>query len=566
MLLRLDSDLRNFKAAHFAPGLNIAVAERTRTATASDSRNAVGKSSFVRTLDFLLGSSARVDHLMRRPELAGRSFELTLEIEQEEVTIRRSGEAPNAILINDHAVNLTGLNAFLGAKLFGLVGEQNEPGYRQLLSYYLRSEADGAFQHATRTHARQSNVSLQTPLAYLFDLDTRVPTRAQEIANSKKSTKALRDAAKDPVFGRAMGSAAQLEAEISTLSLERISIERQLVNFRVVDKYTENLKRAEELSRLIRKENDATAIAIERVRDLEQALTVEDGQQPDHSYLVRIYQQVGVLFPERAIKSFAEVAEFHESVVRNRRAYLNDELADARRKADAASGRVAEMDLERSALMILLREGGALETFQELQKELGATEGKVAELRERLSSVHALKEAQSFLNKQSLALEDMARADLGQRREQVELIKNLFSEYAYTIYGSRRPATLGIHESEQGYVFSPTLGGDDSAGVKSIEIFCFDLAMAVTAKQAGHGPDFLVHDSHLYDAVEARQIASALELASSVCGVEGMQYIVGMNSDDLDKARAISPDLPFHQCATMTDEYEHGGLFGLRFN
>jgi uncharacterized protein YydD (DUF2326 family) len=215
---------------------------------------------------------------------------------------------------------------------------------------------------------------------------------------------------------------------------------------------------------------------------------------------------------------------------------------------------------------VLLQEGGALETFQEMQKNLGATEGRIAELRERLASVQALKEAQSFLNKQSQALEDMTKNDLEQRREHVEEIKTLFSEYAYKIYGSRRPATLGIRESDHGYVFSPTLGGDDSAGVKSIEIFCFDLAMAVTAKRAGHGPDFLVHDSHLYDAVEARQIASALELASDVCAAENMQYIVGMNSDDLDKARAMSPSLSYYQCATMTDEYEQGGLFGIRFN
>ncbi|MDR6637426.1 ABC-three component system protein [Paenarthrobacter nitroguajacolicus] len=546
--------------------MNIAVAERTRTASASDSRNAVGKSSLVRTLDFLLGSSAGVEHVLRRLELAGYTFELTLEAGTQPVVIKRAGEAPNLVELNGQNVNLAALNSFLGSELFGLTGEPGEPTYRQLISYYLRSEADGAFQDATRTHSRQSNITVQGPLAYLFGLDLRVPARAREIFNSKKSTKALRDAAKDPVFGRAMGSVAQLEAEIATLSLERGSLERQLDGFRVVDRYSESLRTAEDLSRAIRKENDAATVALRRVRDLEHSLTEEDGQQPDQSYLAGIYEQVGVLFPERAIRSFAAVAEFHDSVVRNRRAYLGDELADAKSQLEARSSRIAELDSERAELMILLREGGALETFQEMQKDLGATEGRIAELRERLSSVQALKEAQTFLNKQSQALEDTTKNDLEQRREQVEGIRNLFSEYAYDIYGSRRPATLGIRESDHGYLFTPTLGGDDSAGVKSIEIFCFDLAMAVIAKRAGHGPDFLVHDSHLYDAVEARQIASALDLASRVCAAEDMQYVVGMNSDDLEKARAMSTGLVFHQCATMTDEYEQGGLFGVRFN
>jgi uncharacterized protein YydD (DUF2326 family) len=75
-----------------------------------------------------------------------------------------------------------------------------------------------------------------------------------------------------------------------------------------------------------------------------------------------------------------------------------------------------------------------------------------------------------------------------------------------------------------------------------------------------------VHDSHLFDAVEARQVGAALALASQVCGEEGMQYIASINSDALEAAQQDVPDLRFHQCLTLTDEYESGGFFGMRFN
>lgn len=177
-----------------------------------------------------------------------------------------------------------------------------------------------------------------------------------------------------------------------------------------------------------------------------------------------------------------------------------------------------------------------------------------------------MKEAKTHLQKKAMALEDSTRLSLHSRDEHVQAIGSLFSEFAFEIYGKKRPATLGIRESDQGYVFTPTLGGDSSAGVKSIEIFCFDLAMAVTARKFGNGPDFLVHDSHLYDAVESRQIASALSLAANVCRDQGLQYVVALNSDDLEKASATVSDLEFHQCATLTDEYDAGGFFGKRFN
>jgi uncharacterized protein YydD (DUF2326 family) len=72
-----------------------------------------------------------------------------------------------------------------------------------------------------------------------------------------------------------------------------------------------------------------------------------------------------------------------------------------------------------------------------------------------------------------------------------------------------------------------------------------------------------MHDGHVFDGVDDRQIAAALMLAAQVAEDEDMRYIVSLNSDDLSKAvqrgfsvedRIIEPRL--------TDESEEGGLFG----
>jgi uncharacterized protein YydD (DUF2326 family) len=88
----------------------------------------------------------------------------------------------------------------------------------------------------------------------------------------------------------------------------------------------------------------------------------------------------------------------------------------------------------------------------------------------------------------------------------------------------------------------------------------------MVAHRAGRGPDFLVHDSHLFDGVDERQISRALSLARDVSSSEQIQYIATLNSDDLAKAESrgfnsegviITPRL--------TDAFESGGLFGFRF-
>lgn len=96
--------------------------------------------------------------------------------------------------------------------------------------------------------------------------------------------------------------------------------------------------------------------------------------------------------------------------------------------------------------------------------------------------------------------------------------------------------------------------------------FCFDLTYAVLAHRNGRGPDFLVHDSHLFDGVDERQIAEALKLASIVCAEEGLQYLVTLNSDDLAKIEhydaSLSQDIIEPR---LTDAFSDGGLFGFHF-
>lgn len=73
--------------------------------------------------------------------------------------------------------------------------------------------------------------------------------------------------------------------------------------------------------------------------------------------------------------------------------------------------------------------------------------------------------------------------------------------------------------------------GERSPGIGNMQIFCFDMMlMRIMAKRA-MGPGFLVHDSHLFDPVDGRQVGMALQIGSQLAEECGFQYIVTMNSD-----------------------------------
>ena len=76
------------------------------------------------------------------------------------------------------------------------------------------------------------------------------------------------------------------------------------------------------------------------------------------------------------------------------------------------------------------------------------------------------------------------------------------------------------------------------------------------------------NDSHLFDGVDERQVAKALQLGAGAPNPEGFQYIVTMNSDVLPR-EGFKPgfDIRDHVLDTkLTDATDTGGLFGLDLN
>lgn len=91
------------------------------------------------------------------------------------------------------------------------------------------------------------------------------------------------------------------------------------------------------------------------------------------------------------------------------------------------------------------------------------------------------------------------------------------------------------------------------------------MLMRLCAKR-GTGPGFLVHDSHLFDGVDGRQVVSALKVGSETAEELGFQYIVTMNEDDAFKETRAGFDVYDHVIPVLlTDAKEDGGLFGFRF-
>jgi uncharacterized protein YydD (DUF2326 family) len=165
-------------------------------------------------------------------------------------------------------------------------------------------------------------------------------------------------------------------------------------------------------------------------------------------------------------------------------------------------------------------------------------------------------------------IEDATRALRQDRRERSAVANHAsrtFSEISERLYET--PGELAISANEQGLRFVPTIPSAQSAGVMSMQIFCFDFTMASLCRSRGMGPGFLIHDSHLYEPVDGRQFARALRIGAEYAKEIGIQYIVTLNSDELVLAETEgTEDFRSFVLDPVLSDAPEGGLFGIRFD
>lgn len=100
-----------------------------------------------------------------------------------------------------------------------------------------------------------------------------------------------------------------------------------------------------------------------------------------------------------------------------------------------------------------------------------------------------------------------------------------------------------------------------------MQIFCFDMMLMQICARRKIGPGFVVHDSHIFDGVDNRQIAKALQIGATLAQQYQFQYIVTMNSDMAPDGKIGGFDISEFVVPTrLLDDGKDGGLFGLRFN
>jgi uncharacterized protein YydD (DUF2326 family) len=514
--------------------------------------------------------------------LNAASFGLDFDLGGHRAAVERNGTSPSKIIVaggeSEHwpiapkqernstrlTISNTNWKSVLAQLMFGLADDEEEdstkftPTFRSLFAYFARRQSSQGFVSAFQQSAKQLPWDQQVAMSYLLGLDWSIPQSWQVVREKEKGLEAIRKAGAQGVFGDLVGKAAELQTQLTLLEDRHRQAVERVNSFRVLPQYRD-LER--EASQLTQRLNDlANENALDRQLLAELGKSIESETPPPLTDLNQLYREAGVSLPGVALRRYDEVQRFHESVIANRRSYLQQEQQDAERRIEEREREKSERDSRRAEILNLLKTHGALEQFTLLQGEVTRFGAEVEGLRQRLKTAEDLESGRTELELERGRLLTRLRQDYHEQKDRIKAAVLAFGEISEALYES--PGSLTISPESNGPKFDVNIHAAKSKGISNMQIFCFDMMIARLCAERGIGPGFLVHDSHLFDGVDERQIAKALVIGADIAKRIGWQYIVTMNSD------VVPPEFdptPYIIQPRLTDATETGGLFGVRF-
>jgi len=591
MIVSISSSIPTFKSLTFSQGLNILLADVTSKSTEKQTRNSAGKTSMIEIMHFLLGSDADKNSLFKKPEIINHSFTGVFLLQGVRVTVTRAASDEKKVLLSREDAGALSLvlhrdeergieyvtvdewKDFLGHRWFGLPldrkGTEFEgsyaPSFRSLISYFVRRRKTGGYVDIEKQNENQQPWDWQVSLSYLLGLDWQVPRATQDLRARKKTLSTLKKAIKAGELGTMFGTSAEIRPELLRTEERLERLKSQIDNFRVLDSYREMADQVSQIKSRMSEITGDLALIKETISYLSNSIREE--KPPAYADVEKLYGAAGIELPQIALRRFDEVRDFQQSVIRNRKNYLEEQIESGRVLQKKLETELGSADERKSEILRVLDGKGAFEDLMVIHEEFATTTSRAETLRSKLQNANILENKVAQTKRDSADLEIRLQDDLKRSENAIKYATVKVDQAISELYDDRT-GNLIVTSSKNGLQIAISIQGDGNrGGIDMVEIFCFDMMLYEAVSDRLGGPGFLVHDSHLFNGVDVRQVRRAILLGSRTADAHKGQYILTMNSDELsasgvagepEVAKAILPE-------RLTDD-ETGGLFGFRFD
>lgn len=426
-----------------------------------------------------------------------------------------------------------------------------------MLGYFLRKS--GAYTDPFTTFKNQKAVQKQTNNAFVLNLLWEKSLVLHDFQEETDKHKNLISFFKSQ--GQTIG---KLNSQMVILSDEVNKLRKNIQEFNVLPEYKEIQDAANILTKSLQSLNNQKIFIKKKLSEY-QSIIIEENSNNDLNAVSKMYKEVQISFSENVAKTLKEVQDFNKIIIQNRKEFLQNEIKQLEIDIKEIDAQVEKYVNERAEKMKILSAHGALDEYSLLQDNLSK---KLAQLEEVKSDIKKQQDAEDWIFKIK-SQKDLIKHEISQDININEYLKeeiSIFNKNSMSLYDMY--ANLVVDTDKYGNYKFNISREKTSEGIERMDIFCYDLMLIeMFRKNLPQGIDFLIHDSTLYDAVDSRQRAKAIELVAKKSVDCKFQYIFTINSDQLP-IMDFSEDFKYtdYVIRSLTDANVSGSLLGITFS
>lgn len=513
----------------------------------SDRHNKVGKTTFLKLIDVLLGANGK-DRLYKDDETNSVNEELRDIIKEKrvvgEMTLVNSFERPSSqnvelkvelfprgkYFFEGEKVSANRYRELLGETLFAV--NSNKPTFRQLIKSFVRISLSGDDYSFLRTLTSASIADYRAVYNYLFDisdseLDARLAELNRELNKLKESAKQYRRLA-------GIEDEEQLIQVGVALERECQRVESRLGDLFDADEFKANRETIEEArSQYARLCSDLAEIEFRMERNAEciERARKEIARQADLSLSRSFYEEVRSLIPS-VNKTFEDMVEFNRALCKNEITYFQEVGAELESERVGIQAKLTTFSVENSRFLSLL-DGEAMNEYEALLGECMRLRQEMGRNTEVLSTLQGYDGRIKTLESQIASLSDGGEereSSISSHQDRMNSFNNYFTPMANAVNGERPILTYST-ATDKFPVAITDLNGSSTGTRKSL-LAVYDLSyqeFAIANKI--EAPRFVVQD--VVENVEGEDLKKIVDIANSI----NCQFIVAVLKEKLDSSR-----------------------------
>lgn len=513
----------------------------------SDRHNKVGKTTFLKLIDVLLGANGR-DRLYKDDETNSVNEELRDIIKEKrvvgEMTLVNSLERPSnhnvelmvelfprgRYFFDGEKVSATKYRELLGDTLFAV--SSSKPTFRQLIKSFVRISLSGDDYSFLRTLTRASNVDYRAVYNYLFDIsDSELDARLAEL---NRELNKLKESAKQ--FKRFAGIKDEEQLAQVGVALERECqrVESRLDDVLDADEFKANREAIEEArNRYAELRSDLAEIEFKIGRNAEsiERAKKEAAKQADLSLSRSFYDEVCSLIPS-VNKTFEEMVEFNRALCENEITYFQEVGAELELERASAQAKLVDFSAENLRYLSLL-DGEAMTEYEVLLEECMRLRQEMGRNSEVLSTLHGYDGRMKELESQIASLSEGGEereSSVSSHQDMMNSFNSYFTPMANDVNGERPILTYSTATNKFPVAITDLNGS--STGTRKSLLAVYDLSYQEFAiANRIEVPRFVVQD--VVENVEGEDLKKIIDIANGI----DCQFIVAVLKEKLDSSQ-----------------------------